>query len=100
VGGAVSYTQRGILDNPAATLMPNPATPDTDVVEQHVREHLRWIFFTKLLDGETEHEYRLVESSMDDGYKFVDIGDTPRASSSDGSSLSGRHTVPSRSARA
>ena len=74
--GAVSYTQRGILDNPAATLMPNPATTDADVVEQHVREHLHWLFFTKLLDWETEHEFRFVESSTDDGYTFVDIGDT------------------------
>jgi hypothetical protein len=72
----VIYTERGILDNPAATLMPNPATTDADVVEQHIRNHLKSIFFTKLLDWETEHEYRFVEPSMDDGYTFVDIGDT------------------------
>jgi hypothetical protein len=74
--GAVSYAQRGILENSAATIMPNPATTDIDIVEQHVRDHLKWLFFTKLLDWETEHEYRFIELSMEDGCTFVDIGDT------------------------
>jgi hypothetical protein len=75
---AVNYTQRGILENPAATLMANnnPGTPAARMVDKHVQQQYDWIFFTKLLDWESEHEYRFIESSMDDGYSHVEIGDT------------------------
>lgn len=73
--GAVNYTRRGILENPAATLMANLGTPAASVVHEHVQQQRDWIFFTKLLDWESEHEYRFIESSMDDGYSYVDIGD-------------------------
>jgi hypothetical protein len=70
--GPVSYTQRGILENPAATLMPSPATADADdIVAEHVRVQLPWLFFTKLLDWQSEHEYRFVASSTDDGCTFA-----------------------------
>jgi hypothetical protein len=75
--GPVGYTQRGILENPAATLMPSPATAGPDeIVAEHVRVQLPWLFFTKLLDWQSEHEYRFVESSTDDGCTFVNVGDT------------------------
>ncbi len=57
--------------------MPSPASATADeIVAEHVRTQLPWLFFTKLLDWQSEHEYRFVESSMDDGYTFVGIGDT------------------------
>jgi Protein of unknown function (DUF2971) len=73
----VAYTQRGILENPAATLMASSATADADkIVAEHVRVQLRWLFFTKLREWQSEHEYRFVESPTDDGCTFVDVGDT------------------------
>jgi hypothetical protein len=73
----VSYTQRGILENPAATLMPSHAGADAEeIVAEHVRLQLPWLFFTKLLDWQSEHEYRFVEFSMDDGFTSVNFGDT------------------------
>ena len=72
-----AYTQRGILENPAATLMPNPAAASADeIVAEHVRLQLSWLFFAKLLDWQSEHEYRFVEPSIEDGYTFVDVSDT------------------------
>lgn len=49
----------GDSGNPAATLMPCPATAGPDeIVAEHVRVQLPWLFFTKLLDWQSEHEYR------------------------------------------
>jgi hypothetical protein len=72
----VRYTQRGILEDQAATLLPAPGTTGADVSEVHLKKHLKSIFFTKLKDWESEHEYRFVEASMERAYSHVDIRDT------------------------
>ena len=76
----VRYTQRGILDELAATVMA-PSNPGADLTaeeltQEHVDKHVKSIFFTKLMDWQSEHEYRFVESSTDEEYTSVDIGET------------------------
>jgi hypothetical protein len=73
----VTYTQRGLLgDSAASTLTPSVGQEAADAVERHIQQHWKAIFFTKLLDWQSEHEFRYVESSIDAGCTYVDIGDT------------------------
>jgi hypothetical protein len=72
----VTYTQRGIVGDAAATMLPEPNKTPGEVMQAHVHQHLRAIFFTKLTDWESEHEYRFVESSLDEEYTYVEIGQT------------------------
>jgi hypothetical protein len=73
---AVRYTQAGLAGSAARTLMLDPALTGTELAQRHVQRHLGVFFFTKLVDWESEHEYRFVEPSDDDDYSYVDIGDT------------------------
>lgn len=72
----VAYTHRGILDEAAATVFLPSDLAWPDLSRDHVRKHLKSIFFTKLTDWQSEHEFRFVESSMDETHTFVDYGNT------------------------
>ena len=75
-GHAVTYKHRGILEDAAATVLLPSNLRATDLRSDHLRKHLQSIFFTKLTDWQSEHEYRFVESSWNERRTFVDIGDT------------------------
>ncbi|MGO9898151.1 MAG: hypothetical protein ACLP0J_00300 [Solirubrobacteraceae bacterium] len=72
----VRYTPMGIWDDPRATLVYPQGLSGPDAATEHADKHAISLFFTKQKDWESEHEYRFVESSTDDKYTCVDIGET------------------------
>jgi len=53
--------------------------PAQEILDEHVKAHLRELFFTKLKDWESEMEYRLVLPTDDVLPVFVDIRKSLRA---------------------
>ncbi|MGO9902647.1 MAG: DUF2971 domain-containing protein [Solirubrobacteraceae bacterium] len=72
----VRYTPMGIWTDSAATLLPTQGRGGEEAASEHAESHATSLFFTKLMDWESEREYRFVEPSTEDQCTFVDIGDT------------------------
>lgn len=77
--GNVEYLPRGFADTDASKLDLSAFNPnDLPRLAAFVREQHRALFFTKTLDWEGEHEYRIVHSPGDEPtepYVFVPLGD-------------------------
>jgi hypothetical protein len=75
LAGPVKYRQEGLAGEDAADLRPAPGQSGEELVEQHLEQFMTILFLTKLLDWESEHEYRFVQPSYDDVESFVRYGD-------------------------
>jgi hypothetical protein len=76
VCGPVRYEKEGIAAEAAATMMLEPGVSAEGLADRHLGQHFNALFFLKLLDWESEHEFRFVEPSDDDDYSYVDYQDT------------------------
>lgn len=75
--GDVVYTPRGFRGTEAATLRLARFREDESSLAAWVVEHEADLFFTKTLDWQTEHEYRVTVfplDTSDDGYVYVPFG--------------------------
>jgi hypothetical protein len=73
----VVYTPRGFRGTDAASLPLERFRDDKSSLAGWVVEHERDLFFTKTLDWQTEHEYRMTiftDRTSDDGYLYVPFG--------------------------
>jgi hypothetical protein len=73
---SVSYTPTGIFKKDDPMLVDASGGSAEDSASRYVASNLDLLFFTKLNDWESEHEYRFVEPSLVNGYTCVDIEDT------------------------
>jgi hypothetical protein len=74
--GAVRYSEAGLATSSATTLLQREGVTGTSLAQEHVRRFAKEFFFSKLIDWESEHEYRFIEPGDDEEYSYVDIGDT------------------------
>jgi hypothetical protein len=77
--GEVVYTPRGFADTQASTLALDGFRENySENIGVFVTAHERDLFFTKTLDWQSEHEYRMTlmtDRATDDGYVYVPFGD-------------------------
>lgn len=76
VAGPVGYTPTGLYGDGAASFTLQPGQDANQLVEAHIRQHGRSLWFTKLQDWESEHEYRFVEPSATDDFSYVEFEDS------------------------
>jgi hypothetical protein len=75
--GDVVYTPRGFRGTEAATLRLARFREDESSLAAWVVEHEADLYFTKTLDWQTEHEYRVTiftDKTSNDGYVYVPFG--------------------------
>jgi hypothetical protein len=101
--GEVYYWRPDRGEWPWPTILLDRSESGTDQGRKHLERHFTDYFFTKLVDWESEYEFRFVEPSETEGYSHVDYGDTlvglvvghkfPENLESDAVTLTGEHHV-------
>jgi hypothetical protein len=77
LAGPVRYTRAGLAETPAISLGGLAAGADgTRLAREHLNNLAKDLFFLKLLDWKSEHEYRFMEPGQDDNYSSIQLEDT------------------------
>jgi Protein of unknown function (DUF2971) len=77
--GPVRYSRTGLLGTGASTLMPTQGITGAQLAAEHLAQNVGPLFLLKLIDWQSEHEFRFVELADGNEYTYVDFGDTLRA---------------------
>ncbi len=77
MAGPVRYTRAGLAETPAISLGGlAPGADGAQLAREHLKSLAKDLFFLKLLDWKSEHEYRFMEPGHDAEYSSVQIEDT------------------------